>query len=257
MDGAVFLLRCLSFLGICGRISRKGGRGRMDKKKAAAAAAVTVAAAAGMVTGTVFDSPADLMREPPAVVAVQADDDDGAAPEERQKGPAARIREWALSLPAAVRMLVGVPLWVLGWVLLTGLSTLWASALTPLLSRALGWLCLALLLVAVFACSVKAAFPDVPLRKILRPRNVLFLLGMTVLLAAADLALPAVWQGYDALSRTVWRVGATCLLAFSCCAAMKSQGKRAAAKKEMPVHSGRTAVEEEALRLADTVCGKR
>ena len=46
------------------------------------------------------------------------------------------------------------------------------------------------------------------------------------------------------------------LLAFVCCAALKSQGKRAA-KKEAPARSGRTAVEEEALRLADTVCGKR
>lgn len=231
----------------------------MDKKKAAAAAAVTVAAAAGMVTGTVFDSPADLMEEPAAIVSVQTDEDDsGAALEERQKGPAARIREWVLNLPAAVRMLVGVPLWILGWVLLTGLSTLWASTLTPLLSRVLGWLCLGLLLTAVFACSVKAAFPDAPLRKILRPRNVLFLLGMTAVLTVADLALPTVWQGYDVYSRTVWRVGATCLLAFVCCAALKSQGKQAAAvKREVPAHSGRTAVEEEARRLADTVCGKR
>lgn len=233
----------------------------MDKKKAAAAAAVTVAAAAGMVTGTVFDSPADLMQEPAAIVSVQADDDDGAAaPEERQKGPAARIREWVLRLPAAVRMLVGVPLWALGWVLLTGLSTFWAGAVTPLLSKVLGWLCLALILLAVFACSVKAAFPDVPLRKLLRPGNVLFLLGMTALLAAADLALPAVWQGYDTISRTVWRIGATCLLAFACCAALKTQGKHFAAvtkRDEPPMGSGHTTVEEEARRLADTVCGRR
>ena len=233
----------------------------MDKKKAAAAAAVTVAAAAGMVTGTVFDSPADLMGEPAAIVSVQADDDDCAvAQEERQKGPAARIREWVLRLPAAVRMLVGVPLWALGWVLLTGLSTLWAGAVTPLLSKVLGWLCLALILLAVFICSVKAAFPDVPLRKFLCPRNVLFILGMTALLAAADLALPAVWQGYDVLSRTVWRIGATCLLAFVCCAALKTQGKHSAAvakRDEPPMGSGHTAVEEEACRLADTVCGRR
>ena len=61
---------------------------------------------------------------------------------------------------------------------------------------------------------MKAAFPDVPLRKILRPRTVLFLLGMTAVLAAADLALPTVWQGYDVYYRTVWRVDATCMLAF-------------------------------------------
>ena len=36
----------------------------MDKKKTAAAAALAAAAAAGMVTGALFDSPADLLAEP-------------------------------------------------------------------------------------------------------------------------------------------------------------------------------------------------
>ena len=106
----------------------KIGGGTMGRgKKAAAAAAVTAAAVAGMVTGTVFENPADLMQDPNPIVSTQqaADDDgDAAASEERQRAPATRVREWVLRLPAAVRMLVGVPLWALGWVLLTGLSTL-------------------------------------------------------------------------------------------------------------------------------------
>ena len=92
----------------------------MDKKKQAAAAAVAVAAAAGMVTGAVFDSPGDIVPEAEPIIELhQADDDGGApAPEERQRGPAAKIRQWILSLPAAVRMLVVVPLWGFGSLLL-------------------------------------------------------------------------------------------------------------------------------------------
>ena len=88
----------------------------MDKKKTAAAAALAAAAAAGMVTGALFDSPADLLAEPDAVVETQADDNDAGAPddEERQRTPVQRLRQWVLSLPSAVRMLVGVPLWCLG-----------------------------------------------------------------------------------------------------------------------------------------------
>ena len=95
----------------------------MDKKKTASAAALAAAAAAGMVTGALFDTPADLLGEPDAVVETQADDDDTGAldDEERQKTPAQRLRQWILALPAAVRMLVGVPLWCLGWVLLVRL----------------------------------------------------------------------------------------------------------------------------------------
>ena len=131
----------------------------MDKKKTAAAAALAAAAAAGMVTGALFDSPADLLAEPDAVVETQADDDDAGAPdeEERQRTPVQRLRQWVLSLPAAVRMLVGVPLWCLGWVLLTGLSTLWMGA-SPLLAHVAGWLCLAVILLAVFALGYQLVY---------------------------------------------------------------------------------------------------
>ena len=62
----------------------------MGKKQKAAAAAVAVAAAAGMVTGTVFESPVELIEDPAPVTDVQQmDDDDASAVEERQKRPAA------------------------------------------------------------------------------------------------------------------------------------------------------------------------
>ena len=227
----------------------------MKKRKAAAAAAVTVAAVAGVVTGTAFDSPVDLVPEIAVTAEQQADDDDAAATEQR-KGPAARVRQWVQGLPAAVRMLVAVPLWCFGWVLMSAASLLWAGA-TPWLARLLSWGCLALLLMAVFACSVKAAFPEVPLRKILRPGNVLFLLLASAVLCAADLALPTLWKDYNAVSRTVWRIGAAALLAFLCCTELKHQAKRTVRKQQTAPVSKRSAVELEAMRLADTVCGTR
>ena len=226
----------------------------MKKRKAAAAAAVTAAAVAGVVTGTAFDSPMDLVPEITVTAEQQAEDDD-AAVSQQQKGPMARVRQWVLGLPAAVRMLVAVPLWVLDWVLTSAASLLWVGA-SPWLARLLSWVCLAVVLLGVFACSVKAAFPDVSFRRLLRPGNVLFLLLASALLCAADLALPTLWKGYDAVSRTVWRVGAAALLAFLCCAELKRQGKRAVRKQQAAPVSERTAVELEARRLADTVCGK-
>lgn len=229
----------------------------MDKKKAAAAAAVAAAAAAGMVTGAVFDRPADLLADQAVVSQCQQTDDDGDTADmetERQRGPAAKVRQWILGLPAGVRMLVCVPLWCLGWVLLTGLSTFWAGAVTPLLARVLGWVCLAVILLAVLAVSVKAAFPRVPLRKLISFQNILYLLLLTLLLAAADLALPSVWAEYGQVSQFVWRVGATCLLAFACGYVLKRQGRQAAPVQAPPA-DGRTEIQEEARRLADTVCG--
>ena len=66
----------------------------MNKRKKAAVAAVTTAAAAGMVTGALFDTPAELMNasEPDAVVEVLPDDGDGPGAEEtRRTAPASRV----------------------------------------------------------------------------------------------------------------------------------------------------------------------
>ena len=136
----------------------------MNRKQKAAAAAMAVVAAAGMVTATVVESPVELLEDPAPVTDVQQVDDEGTAAQEEKKvrSPAARIRAWILQLPAAVRMLVGVPLWMTGWVLLTALSTFWMGVTAPVVSRLLGWLCLAIVILAVFAVSVKAAFPQLP-----------------------------------------------------------------------------------------------
>ena len=237
-------------------MAEKGG-GIMNKRKKAAVAAVTTAAAAGMVTGTLFDTPAELMNtpEPDAVVEVLSDDGDGAGAEETRRGiPASRLKNWIWSLPTAVRLLVGVPLWALGWVLLSALSLLWGGA-APVVERLFSWLCLSLVLLAVFAVSVKAALPDLPLKRILRPGNVVFILAAALVLGLADLVLPTVWQGYDTRTQLVWRVGATCLLAFVCCAALSRHGTGPAKKVDaVPEKPRRTEVEQAAMALADSVC---
>ena len=224
----------------------------MDKKKAAAVAAVTTAAAASMVTGALFDSPADLLNQPEPDDIVEFMDEDGEETEESGKqraAPSARLRGWILSLPEAVRMLVVVPMWIVGWVLLNAVSVFWVGA-APVLERVVSWLCLSLVLLVGFAVGVKTALPHVPLKRILRPRNILFILVVTLLLGLADLALPSVWQNYNAATQLVWRVGATCLLAFLCSMALSRHGT---VTVEVPRQLTEEEVRHQALELADAV----
>lgn len=224
----------------------------MDKKKAAAVAAVTTAAAASMVTGALFDSPADLLNQPEPDDIVEFMDEDGEESEQEEKqklAPANRVRSWILSLPEAVRMLVVVPMWIVGWVLLNAVSVFWIGA-APVLERVVSWLCLSLVLLAVFAVGVKTALPHVPLKQILRPRNILFILIVTLLLGLADLALPSVWQNYNAATQLVWRLGATCLLAFVCVMALSRHGT---VTVEVPRQLTEEEVRHQALELADSV----
>jgi len=226
----------------------------VDAKKKVAAAVVTAAAVTGVVTSAAFDSPLDLVPE--VAEELNLDFEDGTAVEDTdQKSPLAKIRIWVMGLPAAVRMLVAVPLWIIGWVLMSAVSVFWAGA-APVLAGLLNWVCLAIVLLAVFTVASKAAFPGVSVRRILRPGNVLLIVVLSAVFWVADLALPTVWNDYNLISRTVWRVGATCLLAFVCGAELKHQGKRESFQIVKPELPERTEVELEALRLADTVCGR-
>lgn len=227
----------------------------MGKRQKAAAAALGTLAAAGLVTGAAVDSPALLAEEDPVIVIEEEAEETSFKPAQLKKRGLASARQWILSLPAAVRMLVAIPLWCIGWVIETGVSALWLSGTTAPLQHLLGWLCMGLILLAVFMTSTKCAFPKCPVRKILRLRNFLLPFIAAVVLGAADLALPTVWRNYDAATRIVWRVGSLCLLAWLCSSELKLQGRRyAEVKDELPQ---RTAVEQEAWRLADTVCPKR
>lgn len=225
----------------------------MKKREVAAKAVVTAAALAGIATNTAIDHPTDLL-EP--LMEETASQEEQSTSVRQERWSLAGLRQWLLGLPAVVRILVALPLWCVGWVVLTGVSTLWAGAAAPLVQRILGWLCLALMLFVVFAVSVKAAYPALKLRRILRARNVFFLLGTTLLLALADLALPMVWEGYNSISCAVWRLGALCLLACACAMELKWQGKWAERTVRQEKTAKRTVIEEEARRLADTVCGK-
>lgn len=227
----------------------------MGKRQKAAAAALGALAAAGLVTGAAVDSPALLAEEDPVIVIEEEAEETSFKPAQLKKRGLAAARQWILSLPAAVRMLVAIPLWCIGWVIETGVSALWLSGTTAPLRHLLGWLCMGLILLVVFMTSTKCAFPKCPVRKILRLRNFLLPFIAAVVLGAADLALPTVWRSYDTATRIVWRVGSLCLLAWLCSSELKLQGRRyAEVKDELPK---RTAVEQEAWRLADTVCPKR
>lgn len=236
-----------------------------SKKKATKATAATVAAA-GLFTGALFDGPTDLLPEIQDNAVVEelldafggSEDEDESAPRERRWGPLAKVRDQIMTWPAAVRMLVALPLWSVGWVLTTGLSALIGTVSLPA-ARVASWICMALVFLFTYGLSVKCAFPEIPMRKILRFRNLLFLLVVAVLLGAADLALPAVWTGYNISTQIVWRVGGTCLLAVSCTMALHrySKAKKALSAAERNRELTEAEIQAAARQLADSVCPPR
>lgn len=141
-----------------------------------------------------------------------------------------------------------------GWVCLPALPALWSGA-GAVLAHFGNWLCLAAVLLAVFAAAIKAAVPSVPLRTLLRPRTILLVLALTLGLGLVDLIVPMVWGEEPPLFQFFWWGGATCLLAALCGSAYRYYGKRFCGKEAEL--SERTEIERAALRLADGVTPRR
>ena len=222
-----------------------------ERKRRAAAAGVAVVASASLVVGGLFNSPSALLEDQdlfPAVVYNDNDSDDldssgddgvsdedegsGVDEEEAVSGVRAGLRQRILQLPYAVRLLVVLPLWALGFGILSGAAALWSAVLSPVLAKALGWLCLLGALLGAFLLAGKSIFPDLPIRKILNKRSLTGLILGAVLLGTADLVAPLVWADYVRIEAIVRICGVGLVLLSTTIAFVRREHKR---RKALPV----------------------
>lgn len=168
-------------------------------KKRAAATAAAVIAAAGTVLGGSFDSPADLLDDDDVfssgpIVEYAVNDDDGAdggddAEEARERSGRSRVRRFVKSMPVGVRAVVGVPLWCVGWLIITLVSGLWGAVLSPVLGTVLKWVLAAGIMLALLLVMLKIVFPDMPIRKIFNKKSILTALIGIAVIGVLDAAL--------------------------------------------------------------------
>lgn len=215
-------------------------------KEAAAVTAVALLTAASVVTGSLFDTPAALLPDDgaPSVVYQMntgldgADDDDANAGEDeseetrRRGGVRAALRERILRLPLVVRLLVILPLWALGSVILAAAGAAW-TALSPALGKVAGFAVMLALLLGVFPLGAKEIFPDLPVKKLLTRRNLAVLLLGAAGLAAVDAVLGVAWAEYEAVKNIVLSVGVfAALSAVLVPFALREQKRRLSAPRE-------------------------
>ena len=216
-------------------------------KKTAALSAVALLAAASVTTGSLFSTPAALLSDDGTVsgytVTVDLDgaDDDGAGVEQdendetkRRGGVRSVLRARILQLPLYVRLLVVLPLWAVGSLLIAAFGAAW-PLLSPVLGKIALWALLLGLLVGAFLLAAKAAFPDLPLKKILNRRSLVAMLLGASALTVADAVFVAVWAEYEQVKNLVLAVGF--FAALSCAAvpfALREQKRRLSAPKPEP-----------------------
>lgn len=258
------------------------------KNKGAATAAATIAAA-GVLIGGSFEAPADILKDndaalapPPIVETLNAEvepdggdtgDEDAVTEEDegKKRGLRARTRELVLRLPLAVRACVAVPLWGLGWVLISLGSLLWTGILSPVGAAIAKWVVIALMILAALAITVKTVFPKTPLRKILNKHTLLWVLGGSTLLCIVDVVLAHYFPDKPRLFDVARIVASAALLVSAVIPVLrhekKARDKRrqeeaealaaaeaaAAAEPEETPEQAQARIEREVLALADSV----
>ena len=141
------------------------------KKRAQAAAAAVIASAGIMVNAAVPSEELNALPtdDAPIVLTLSVDDDGGddldedeavTDDEEKRRGISARARAWLMRLPVWKRLLLLLPLWLIGGLLIASItSPTWSWVLTA-----------ALMVLSLFA-ALKLAKPELPLREILSRQN--------------------------------------------------------------------------------------
>ncbi|MBE7004527.1 MAG: hypothetical protein E7425_09650 [Ruminococcaceae bacterium] len=215
-------------------------------KKAALTTAIALLTAASVVTGSLFESPAALLPDDGAPSVVYnvttgldgADDDDAGMQDDeseetrRRGGVRAALRQRILQLPLIVRLLVVLPLWALGSVLLAAGGAAWTLA-QPVLGKIAGFALMLALLAGCFLIGAKAAFPDLPVKKLLNRRSLVALLLGASGLSVLDAVLVAVWGEYEAAKAIVLSAGFfVALCSASIPFALHEQKRRLASARE-------------------------
>lgn len=155
---------------------------------------IAAIAAVGIALGAAFTSPDDMLNKDAFVpqpfeisdcMLYDNDTDSDAVndtvQEKRQKGLRAAIRRLFMNMPIGARAFLGIPVWIIGRVLLAALGALVNGVLSPLLIMALKYLCIAGLILAAVTMSVKAVMPEIPLKKIVTGKRIAISVAVSVL----------------------------------------------------------------------------
>ena len=201
---------------------------KIFKKKKTAAAVVSAVAAASVLVSAAFTAPEDVFtdpesNQPTAIVEVSdaADDDAGltdSEEDETKKGKRSlrgSIASVLRELPTPIKILILLPMWLIGEGITLLVSALLSTAGRPIL---LGLASLALNLLVLFcvtACGLKLLFPNKSLKELFTKKRIIWMIVFALILTVADIIMPMMFDTYNTWSlivKTVLAAAATLVL---------------------------------------------
>ena len=162
-------------------------------------------ASLSVLIGGVFDSSMDLLEEIPQ------DPGTAEAAKELSKDTLkksglihrvkASVRNLIYKVPVKLRVVLFLPLWLLGNTILIAAEFLYKTLLAPVGSLILGFILQTLLLLGIAGLCIKIMFPDLPWSKIFNRKMILLVIAGSVFMSACDFVMPMIWEKYPLYRR--------------------------------------------------------
>lgn len=108
-----------------------------------------------------------------------------------------RFKQLIYKIPVKIRMILCIPLWFIGNMLLMLFHALFNTLLTPIAYIIITFIIQTIILLSVIAVSIKLLFPDLPWSKILSFKTITFVILGSLLMSAFDFAMIRLWDQYS------------------------------------------------------------
>lgn len=107
------------------------------------------------------------------------------------------IKQSALEkIPLILRAIIGVPLWIIGTLLIKLFNGVLKLVLSPIISFLLGWLFIFLILLGILLLCLKMIFPDKKIKDFLSKKLIITCLIGSLIIRLSQIILPKIWNDY-------------------------------------------------------------
>ncbi len=182
----------------------------------AMAVALIVAGIAGAVaampdSGSALAEPVPVVQAAPMppTLAELMDDAVQKEPELKERTWQNKLRAFILKLPKAARSILGLPFQIIGSILIKLINLAFKGVLTPLASRLLSWVLVALLTAGIIIGVLKFLFPDKKLKELITKKNIAWFLVFVIAIPVLMEFTPQIWQaipGHEELAQFIFGV---------------------------------------------------
>ena len=172
----------------------------------------TLSVITGVGVHSTFDSPSEILmsdvKEPTPIVREfepeKPQQQEAAIPQpSAQETEQSGFKAWLMRLPIAVRGAVVVPLYAIGAVITHILGLFFGGVMAPVLASILKWVVLTAAILGVVAVVLKLIFPNLPLKKLLRPKNILYVFIGVAVIQILDKTLPLAFPNYESFANAL------------------------------------------------------